>query len=978
MQLPVAVMRFRQCGAALASLLLVTASCADVGVLQPDRPDARRDALPVATSLTAAAPAVRFSELHYDNVGTDAGEAIELSGPAGQSVQGWSVVLYNGANGAPYDTRALTGVFPATCRTRGVIVLTYGVNGIQNGSPDGMALVDDVGNVVEFLSYEGTFTAVGGAADGLLSHDIGVAEGSATPIGHSLARSNNGSWNAEAPNSFGTCNDDGDPLPPADVESVEISPDSASVSVGGTQQFIASALDADGQIIPSVTFTWTSLDRDIATVSATGLAAGVDVGSTRIVVAAANGAADTATLIVSAAPPPPPSLPSVRFTEIHYDNFGTDVGEAIEIEGPAGTNVTGWSIVLYNGSGGAVYNTQTLSGTLPTQCDGRGTLVVNYPVNGIQNGAPDGFALVDNTGALIEFLSYEGTFVGVGGAANGVTSVDIIANQEPAPAIGISLQRDVNSVWTSAPRTFGSCNEGATPPPPVGKTISITGRSLNDPPLPVGFEDQLFATLRDGTGAVIPTVFTWSSETPALARIDAFGVVRALGAGDVIVRATADDGTTRTFTLPTRVATRGTAQYASHAEFGEPADADASDDFIVRRTEFTASWNRTLGTPNWVSYNLDATHFGNADRCDCFTFDPLLPADFPQYTTASYTGSGAVAGFGIDRGHLARSFDRTSGSLDNANSYYFTNIVPQAADLNQGPWSAFEIYLGNLARFDNKEVFVVTGVSGSIGSLKNEGIVNIPAFNWKVAVILPRDQGLSDIGGADDVEVVAVWMPNSAGIRNVDWRTYLTLVDSVEARSGYDLLALLRDDIEIAVESGTRRPIAATDGPYSALPNMVIAMSAAGSTDPDGDALTYRWSFGDGQEATGVSVTHSYASSGVKQVRLIATDIRGLADTVFTTATITAPAEALGQGLLIVDGLVDEAIINAGVGVSLNAKLMAAISSLERGNTVAAINQLRALRNQLDALTGPSGRLSTRDVAPLYALIDAVLTSLRS
>ena len=62
------------------------------------------------------------------------------------------------------------------------------------------------------------------------------------------------------------------------------------------------------------------------------------------------------------------SLPSVRFSEIHYDNTGTDAGEAIEISGPAGTDVTGWQIVLYNGSGGAVYDTKTLSGTIPATC----------------------------------------------------------------------------------------------------------------------------------------------------------------------------------------------------------------------------------------------------------------------------------------------------------------------------------------------------------------------------------------------------------------------------------------------------------------------------------------------------------------------------------------------------------------------------------------------------------------------------------
>jgi endonuclease G len=158
-------------------------------------------------------------------------------------------------------------------------------------------------------------------------------------------------------------------------------------------------------------------------------------------------------------------------------------------------------------------------------------------------------------------------------------------------------------------------------------------------------------------------------------------VIHALAAGSAVFRATASDtkGTSGTLTLPTRVAVLGNASYANNAEFGEPTDGNPADDFLVRHLEFTASYNRLKGEPNWVSYEIDATHFGPQDRCDCFTADPALPADFPHFTTNDYTGAGAIAGYGIDRGHLARSFDRTSASLDNAYTFYFSNIVPQAA-----------------------------------------------------------------------------------------------------------------------------------------------------------------------------------------------------------------------------------------------------------------------------------------------------------
>src|SRR5690348_22725 len=71
-------------------------------------------------------------------------------------------------------------------------------------------------------------------------------------------------------------------------------------------------------------------------------------------------------------------------SEIHYDNAGTDSGEAIEIQAPVGFDLTGWQIYLYNGNGGASYNpTTTLSGVVPAA----GVVVQTYASSaGIQNG----------------------------------------------------------------------------------------------------------------------------------------------------------------------------------------------------------------------------------------------------------------------------------------------------------------------------------------------------------------------------------------------------------------------------------------------------------------------------------------------------------------------------------------------------------------------------------------------------------------
>ena len=150
----------------------------------------------------------------------------------------------------------------------------------------------------------------------------------------------------------------------------------------------------------------------------------------------------------------------VFINEIHYDNVSTDSGEGFEVAGVAGTDLSGYSIVLYNGSNGASYGTVTLSGTLPNQEGGFGTAY--FSKAGIQNGAPDALALVDNFGVMLEFLSYEGVLTATNGVANGLTSTDIGVAETGTTPVGYSLQFN-GSTWQEAgANTFGGVNTGQT------------------------------------------------------------------------------------------------------------------------------------------------------------------------------------------------------------------------------------------------------------------------------------------------------------------------------------------------------------------------------------------------------------------------------------------------------------------------------------------------------------------------------------
>ena len=154
--------------------------------------------------------AIFINEFHYDNEGADADEFVEIAGPAGTSLSGWFIVLYNGNGGAPYHAIEIHAVIPD--QDNGFGTLHFEATGLQNSSPDGLALVNPSNGVEQFLSYAGSFVAVGGLADGMTSTDVGVAESGDTPVGHSLQLSGTGQcaedfvWSGPSSDSLGAVN----------------------------------------------------------------------------------------------------------------------------------------------------------------------------------------------------------------------------------------------------------------------------------------------------------------------------------------------------------------------------------------------------------------------------------------------------------------------------------------------------------------------------------------------------------------------------------------------------------------------------------------------------------------------------------------------------------------------------------------------------------------------------------------------------
>jgi hypothetical protein len=132
----------------------------------------------------------------------------------------------------------------------------------------------------------------------------------------------------------------------------------------------------------------------------------------------------------------------------------------------------------------------------------------------------------------------------------------------------------------------------------------------------------------------------------------------------------------------------------------------------------------------------------------------------------------------------------------------------------------------------------------------------------------------------------------------------MTTVDAIEQLTGYDLLALLDDDTEAAVESSTQPPIAAISGPSALNEGDGATFSAAASIDPNGTIVSYAWSFSDGATASGVSATRTFAQDGLYVATLTVTDNDGLTDTATFSVVVANVAPVVGA--------IANATINAG------------------------------------------------------------------
>ncbi|MBO3462625.1 DNA/RNA non-specific endonuclease [Aetokthonos hydrillicola Thurmond2011] len=245
--------------------------------------------------------------------------------------------------------------------------------------------------------------------------------------------------------------------------------------------------------------------------------------------------------------------------------------------------------------------------------------------------------------------------------------------------------------------------------------------------------------------------------------------------------------------LPTKQAPPQVASV--HLILGNPSDATDSvtdaDNYLMVKPQYALSYNKSKGTLNWASWQLNKSWLGNVDRQNNFRPDDTLPTKWERVTPSAYIGSG------YDKGHVVPSADRTRSVDDNSATFLMTNIMPQTPDNNRRTWEGLESYCRELVVKQGKELYIIAGPFDS-QSQPLKGKVTIPQTTWKVIVILDRP-GMGLTGVTTDTRVIAVNIPNKQGI-NPDWTAYKLTVDELEDLTDYNFLSNLAPAIQDVIE----------------------------------------------------------------------------------------------------------------------------------------------------------------------------------
>lgn len=222
---------------------------------------------------------------------------------------------------------------------------------------------------------------------------------------------------------------------------------------------------------------------------------------------------------------------------------------------------------------------------------------------------------------------------------------------------------------------------------------------------------------------------------------------------------------------------------------------------------YTIAYDTSKYATYWVAYNLKASHMGSLERPTKWTYDYSTgaPATSKQVnvdnTYATYNN-----GDGHAKGHLIPNASRNGDEEMQAQTFYYTNSVPQWQNgFNSGMWSALENALQTIGK--SEEIFIVTGTAFkkvgesktiSYTSTPSDSGKSVPIPNYFYKVVLK----VNSTSSPTSAKAIGFWFENKS-YSNSEYSSYAVSVDQIEEWTGMNFFVNLSDSIEETAESNS-------------------------------------------------------------------------------------------------------------------------------------------------------------------------------
>jgi uncharacterized protein YjdB len=350
------------------------------------------------------------------------------------------------------------------------------------------------------------------------------------------------------------------------LSSISVSPNPASIHVGATQQFAATATYSDGSTQNiTATATWTAASPAVATVSAAGLATAVASGTTAVT-ASLNGISGSATInvprLTSISVAPNPANILVGATQQFTATASYSDGTTQNITATAIWTAASTAVATVNASGmatavgpGSTTVTASLSGIT-----GSATLNVSPALSKIAVSPNPASLAVGGTQQFTATATYSDA------STKDVTATATWSAAKPSVAT-ISASGVATAVATGSTGITATLNgvSGSATLTVSTITVSVTP---NPATVVVGATQQFTATEKksDGSSVNVTATATWSAANPAIATVNAAGLATGVAVGPTTITASLSGASGNAALAVTLPATAGTNILTWHVD----------------------------------------------------------------------------------------------------------------------------------------------------------------------------------------------------------------------------------------------------------------------------------------------------------------------------------------------------------------------------------------------------------------------------